>query len=62
VRTRCCALNAERRRYLLAFVLCAVLGVLGGLTMADLRGDDPEARPRFLPPREQARDFRLTDQ
>jgi protein SCO1 len=62
VRTRFCALNAERRRYLLAFVLCAVLGVLGGLTMADLRGDDPEARPRFLPPREQARDFRLTDQ
>ena len=47
---------------MLAFVLCAVLGVLGGLTMADLRGDDPEARPRFLPPREQARDFRLTDQ
>jgi len=55
-------LTADRRRFLLAFVLCSVLGVLGGVVMADLRADDPEARPRFIPPRDEARDFRLTDQ
>jgi protein SCO1/2 len=63
-RTRCCALTAERspvRRFLLALALCSVLGALGGLTMAELQSA-PEARPRFLPPREQARDFRLTDE
>lgn len=50
-----------RRRFLLAFVLCAVIGGLGGLMMAEVRAD-PEARPRFLPPREQAFDFRLRDE
>jgi cytochrome oxidase Cu insertion factor (SCO1/SenC/PrrC family) len=49
------------KRFLLAFALCAILGGLGGLTMAELRSA-PEARPRFLPPREEARDFRLTDE
>jgi cytochrome oxidase Cu insertion factor (SCO1/SenC/PrrC family) len=57
-------LSAEvspRRRFLLAFAICAILGGLGGLTMAELQSD-PEARPRFIPPREEARDFRLRDQ
>ena len=49
------------RRFLLALAMCSVLGALGGLTMAELRSG-PEARPRFIPPREQARDFRLTDE
>jgi protein SCO1 len=49
------------RRFLLALALCTVLGALGGLSMAELRSG-PEARPRFLPPREPARDFRLTDE
>jgi protein SCO1 len=55
-------LTAEpRRRFLLALAMCTILGALGGLTMAELRSD-PEARPRFIPPREEARDFRLRDQ
>lgn len=41
--------------------MCVILGGLGGLTMADLQSES-EARPRFIPPREQARDFRLKDQ
>jgi cytochrome oxidase Cu insertion factor (SCO1/SenC/PrrC family) len=41
--------------------MCTVLGALGGLTMAELRSES-EARPRFIPPREQARDFQLRDQ
>jgi protein SCO1/2 len=49
------------RRFLLALAICAVLGGLGGLLLAELRSA-PEARPRFLPPREVARDFRLLDQ
>ena len=52
---------SPRRRFLLAFAICAILGGLGGLTMAELQSD-PEARPRFIPPREEARDFRLRDQ
>jgi protein SCO1 len=52
---------SPRRRFLLALALCAVVGGLGGLMMAELRSD-PEARPRFLPPREEARDFQLRDQ
>jgi cytochrome oxidase Cu insertion factor (SCO1/SenC/PrrC family) len=54
-------LRGEPRRFLLALALCSVLGALGGLLMADLRSE-AEPRPRFLPPREQARDFRLTDE
>jgi cytochrome oxidase Cu insertion factor (SCO1/SenC/PrrC family) len=50
-----------RRTFLLAFALCAVIGGLGGLMMAEVRSD-PEARPRFVPPREQAFDFRLRDE
>jgi protein SCO1 len=49
------------RRFLPALALCSIVGVLGGLTMAELRSG-PEARPRFIPPREQARDFRLHDE
>jgi protein SCO1/2 len=49
------------RRFLLALAFCSILGALGGLTMAELRSG-PEARPRFIPPREQARDFRLRDE
>jgi len=41
--------------------MCLVLGGLGGLAAAELQ-TEPEARPRFIPPREQARDFRLRDQ
>jgi protein SCO1/2 len=52
---------SPRRRFLVAFAICAILGGLGGLTMAELQSD-PEARPRFIPPREEARDFRLFDQ
>jgi protein SCO1/2 len=55
-------LRGESRRFLLALALCTVLGALGGLLMADLGSSEAEPRPRFLPPREQARDFRLTDQ
>ncbi len=49
------------RKFLLALAMCLVLGGLGGLLAAELQ-DDPEARPRFIPPREQARDFRLRDE
>ena len=38
-----------------------MLGALGGLLMADLQSE-AEPRPRFLPPREEARDFALTDE
>jgi protein SCO1/2 len=49
------------RRFLLATVLCAVLGGLGGLLAAEL--ESPRAEPvRFIPPLEPARDFRLRDQ
>jgi protein SCO1/2 len=49
------------RRFLLALALCLVLGALGGLLAAEVQ-QEPEARPRFLPPREEARDFRLRDE
>jgi cytochrome oxidase Cu insertion factor (SCO1/SenC/PrrC family) len=59
-------LSAERtgltlRRFLLAFAMCSVLGALGGLLAAELQ-EDPQARPRFIPPPEEARGFRLRDQ
>jgi protein SCO1/2 len=49
------------RRFLLALALCLVLGALGGLLAAEVQ-QEPEARPRFVPPREEARDFRLRDE
>ena len=59
-------MNAEgaaspRRRFLLALALCTIVGGLIGLTTAELTSA-PEARPRFIPPREPARDFRLRDE
>jgi protein SCO1 len=59
-------LSADRpgltpRRFLLALAMCLVLGALGGVLVAELQ-DDPQARPRFIPPREEARDFRLRDE
>jgi protein SCO1 len=51
------------RRFLLALAMCTILGGLGGLTMANISGSDTQASsPRFIPPREQARDFHLRDQ
>ena len=52
---------SPRRRFLLVLAICTILGVLGGLTMAELQSES-EARPRFIPPRETARDFTLHDQ
>ena len=49
------------RRFLLALAFCLVLGALGGLLAAEVQRE-PEARPRFIPPREPARDFRLRDE
>jgi protein SCO1 len=49
------------RRFLLAAAICLILGGLGGLLAAELR-PGPAAAARFVPPREQARDFRLRDQ
>ncbi len=46
---------------MLALALCAILGGLGGLMLAEARSA-PEPRPRFIPPREPAFDFRLRDQ
>jgi protein SCO1/2 len=59
-------LPAERaglspKRFLIALAFCLVLGALGGLAAAEL-DEDPQARPRFIPPREEARDFRLRDE
>ena len=49
------------RRFLLALALCLVVGALGGVLAAGLE-QESEARPRFVPPREEARDFRLRDE
>jgi protein SCO1 len=49
------------RRFLLATALAATIGGLGGLLAAEL--EPSHAAPvRFIPPREEARDFRLRDQ
>lgn len=49
------------RRLLLMFLMCVLLGGLGGLLAATVR--TPVAPPaRFTPPRETAFDFRLRDQ
>ena len=49
------------RRFLLVLAMCLVLGGLGGLLAAELQ-KEAEARPSFIPPREEARDFRLHDE
>lgn len=49
------------RRFLPALAMCLVLGALGGVLVAELQ-EGPQARPRFIPPREEARDFRLRDE
>jgi cytochrome oxidase Cu insertion factor (SCO1/SenC/PrrC family) len=49
------------RHFLLALPICLVIGGLGGLFVAELQ-KDREAQPRFIPPREEARDFRLRDE
>ena len=49
------------RKFLVALAMCLVLGGLGGVLVAELQ-KGPEARPRFIPPREEARDFRLRDE
>ena len=48
-------------RFLLVLAMCLVLGGLGGLLAAEL-DEAPAAEPRFIPPREEARDFRLRDE
>jgi protein SCO1/2 len=50
------------RRFLLAAVLCLVIGVTGGLLAAESRSPSPVGPARFTPPREAAFDFRLRDQ
>jgi cytochrome oxidase Cu insertion factor (SCO1/SenC/PrrC family) len=49
------------RHFLVALAMCLVLGGLGGVLAGEVQ-KDPEARPRFIPPREEARDFRLRDE
>src|SRR5688572_16448510 len=52
--------GAPLRAWVLAGLLCLVIGGLGGLLVA--RATAPAAeRVRFIPPREQPRDFRLRD-
>jgi protein SCO1 len=51
------------RRFLLAAALAIILGGLGGLLAAQTRSTKTSTLPvRFVPPREQAFDFRLRDQ
>jgi cytochrome oxidase Cu insertion factor (SCO1/SenC/PrrC family) len=49
------------RRLALMFLMCLMLGGLGGLLAATVHSPET-ARARFTPPREQAFDFRLRDQ
>jgi protein SCO1 len=49
------------RRLALMFLMCLLLGGLGGLLAATVRSPEP-ARARFTPPRERPFDFRLRDQ
>jgi protein SCO1/2 len=58
-------LNAEAsplRRFLLAAAMALVLGGLGGLLAAQTRSPEPASAARFIPPREEAFDFKLRDQ
>jgi cytochrome oxidase Cu insertion factor (SCO1/SenC/PrrC family) len=50
------------KRFLLAAVLCLVIGVSGGLLAAESRSPRPVGLARFTPPREAAFDFHLRDQ
>ena len=50
------------RRFLLAASLCLVIGLLGGLLTLAVEPSQAPARYRFVPPREAAFDFSLTDQ
>jgi protein SCO1/2 len=50
------------RRFLLAAALCLVIGLLGGLLALAVGPSPAPARHRFVPPRERAFDFRLSDQ
>jgi protein SCO1/2 len=49
------------RQFLLALTMCLIIGGLGGLVTAELGGGS-EARPRFIPPQQEARGFRLRDE
>jgi cytochrome oxidase Cu insertion factor (SCO1/SenC/PrrC family) len=49
------------RRLGLMFLMCLMLGGLGGLLAATVRSPEP-ARARFTPPRERPFDFQLRDQ
>jgi protein SCO1/2 len=53
--------NPAPRRLALMFLMCLLLGGLGGLLVATVH-DPPPVRQRFTPPREAAFDFRLSDQ
>jgi protein SCO1/2 len=50
------------RRFWLAAAFCLILGGLGGLLAAAVEPSPAPARFRFVPPREEAFDFRLADQ
>ena len=50
------------RRFLLAAALCLVIGLLGGLITLAVGPSQAPARYRFVPPREAAYDFSLSDQ
>ena len=50
------------KRFLLAAVLCLVIGASGGLLAAQSRSPSPVVPVRFTPPREAAFDFHLRDQ
>ena len=50
------------RTFVLAALMCLVLGALGGLLVATVQPERAPARTRFLPPVERAADFRLADQ
>src|SRR5215212_2541231 len=54
--------HPSRPRFLLAAVVCVVLGGLGGLLAARLPHDEPSPPARFYPPREEPPTFRLRDQ
>jgi protein SCO1/2 len=50
------------KRFLLAAVLCLVIGVSGGLLAAESRSPSPVGLARFTPPHQAAFDFHLRDQ
>jgi protein SCO1 len=48
--------------FLLVAAMCLALGAVGGMVAAELRTAPAPAAERFIPPREQAFDFKLRDQ